>query len=357
MAPGEQLTSDEQVPSGGRPIRIGIVGAGGMGRTHVDHYADVGGADIVAVCDPVAAAAEALADRAGERTGQRPQVYGDLAALLAGGESGGAPVVDAISICTPPVDHVGSIGMAMERGVAVLCEKPPTRTGDELAALQQAADRLEHPPVVQFGMCHPFHPPVQQARELITSGRLGEVVHLNIRFAFRFEGLADRWFSDPEVAGGGVILDTLVHSISISRALVGDPRTVSAFVHTVDGAVRVEDSAVLVLQGESGAVSVLQASWATPSGGAGIQVHGSGGEARIDYAEPTLRHRLGTATEWQIGDPAAEDRFHGQARSFLAAVRSGTVTDNTLSDARAVMQVIDAAYASADRDGAAVALV
>lgn len=339
-----------------QPIRVGIVGAGGMGRTHTDHYLDVGGAEIVAVCDPVPAAAEALADRIAERTGQRPIVYGDLAALLDGGAEGAGPAVDAISVCTPPVDHVGSIGLAMERGVAVLCEKPPTRTGKELATLQQAAARLAHPPVVQFGMCHPFHPPVHQAAELINSGELGEVVHLNIRFAFRFEGLADRWFSDPAVAGGGVILDTLVHSISISRVLAGEPRTVSAFVHTVDDAVRVEDSAVLVLQADSGAVSVLQASWATPSGGAQVQVHGSGGEARIDYSEPTLRHRLGTETEWRFGQEAEEDRFHGQARSFLTAVRTGAVTDNSLADAEVVMRVIDAAYASADRDGAAVRL-
>ncbi|NED97873.1 Gfo/Idh/MocA family oxidoreductase [Phytoactinopolyspora alkaliphila] len=334
-------------------LQIGIIGAGSMGRTHARRYADVGGCLVVAVCDPTTTTAEALADDVAERTGARPKVYADLGSLLA------AEKLDAISVCTPPNDHATAAASALERGVAVLCEKPPTRTGAELDTL---AARIGPDPMLQFGMCHVFHPGVQQANDLLTSGRLGDVVHLNVRFAHRFDGLQDSWFADPEIAGGGIMLDTLVHSVSIVRVLVGEPRAVSAFTHTAIPGIRVEDSAVVSLQTDSGTVATMQASWATPPGSAMVDIYGTKGQAVIEYGQPALRYRIGTKQQWRHGEQqsetrsAAGDRYHGQAHSFLTAVRSGHVSDNTITDAQAVMRVLDAAYASAQAGGGAVVL-
>jgi|GEM_PF-1067238 len=331
-------------------LRVGIVGAGGMGRTHTNHYLDVGGVTITAVCDPVVAAAEALADHIAERTGTRPAVLDSAATLLTG------DTVRAISICTPPNDHVEVAAAAVRAGVAVLCEKPPTRTVAELATLEGIPGSEK---VIQFGLCHVFEPGVRQARDAITSGEIGDVIHLNVRFGFRFPGLADRWFADPEVAGGGIILDTIVHSISVFRALVGEPVAVTAQVATFTPEVTVEDSVVVLLRAASGAVGILQSSWATPPGGASLSVHGTAGEITYDYGSRELR--TWSDGEWRTvtaedAERPGEGRFHGQARSFLAAVRSGHVADNTLADAAATMRILDAAYESARQGGAAVTL-
>lgn len=331
-------------------VAVGIVGAGGIGRTHVKHYLDVGGATVVAVCDPVVAAAEAMADSVAERTGQRPAVYDSAEAMLAAGE------VTAISICTPPNDHAPVAAAAARAGVAVLCEKPPTRTVAELESLAAAVGANG---VVQFGMCHVFEPGIRQAQTMIRSGVIGEVVHLNVRFGFRFEGLAGRWFADPDVAGGGIILDTIVHSISVFRALVGEPRTVTAHAATFTPEVRVEDSVVVVLQADSGAVGILQSSWATPPGGAALTAQGTAGALAYDYSNRELQSW--TEGEWHTEvvddlDHPGEGRFHGQARSFLDAVRTGKVTTNTLDDAAATMRILAAAYESVQAGGAAIRL-
>lgn len=331
-------------------LRIGIVGAGGMGRTHVRHYLDVGGTVITAVCDPVVAAAEALADQVVERGGQRPRVHVTAADLL------GTGGLDAISICTPPNDHADLAAAAVQAGVAVLCEKPPTRTAAELAVLTGIPGSEA---MVQFGMCHVFEPGVERARAMITSGALGEVVHLTVRFGFRFEGLAGRWFADPAVAGGGIVLDTIVHSVSVFRALVGEPSTVTAHAATFTADVGVEDSVVVVLRTAAGAVGILQSSWATPPGGAALTVQGTTGSLSYDYSSRELQ-------TWTDGQPAVaiaenadrpgEGRFHAQARAFLTAVRDGRVVHNTLADATATMRILDAAYASISAGGAPITL-
>ena len=104
------LPAQAQDAAGKKPLRIGIIGAGGMGRTHVRHYLDIGGATIAAVCDPVVAAAEALADQIVERGGARPAVHATAADLLAAGG------LDAISVCTPPNDHADLTALLYAQG-------------------------------------------------------------------------------------------------------------------------------------------------------------------------------------------------------------------------------------------------
>ena len=84
---------------------------------------------------------------------------------------------------------------------------------------------------------------MQQAQELIGSGRLGRVIQIYNRFAFRFSRAGSSWFTDPDLAGGGVLIDTLVHSIDIFRALAGEVVSVDAAVSTTLP-VAVEDSAI-----------------------------------------------------------------------------------------------------------------
>src|SRR5699024_7858047 len=141
-------------PAGrGETPRIGIVGAGAMGRVHLKHYLAVGGSQVVAVCDPSAEAAGRLTRWACEQGVEGLRVYGDVETFL------DAESPDAISVCTPPSTHVAAVGSALRRGIPVLCEKPPARTAAELEELAIAAGEDA---VLQFGMCHVFHPPVQE---------------------------------------------------------------------------------------------------------------------------------------------------------------------------------------------------
>lgn len=318
-------------------VRVAVIGAGGIGGTHLDAYAVLPNlCKVVGVADIQLDAAQ-----------KRAVAFG--AAAFAGyAEMLDAVKPDAVSICTPPDAHLPAARAAAERGIAVLCEKPPARNLAETEALVEACRRAGVP--LQFAFCHRFHQPVQQAQALIASGRLGQVVQIYNRFGFRFSRAGSSWFTDPAVAGGGMLIDTLVHSVDIFRALAGEVRRVEAAVNT-SLPIEVEDSAAMLVYAESGAMGCLTCSWVTPVSEAEVRVYGTEGEAIIDYGQPDgLIYKLAGDAEWTKLPFDQPNRFIRQAESFLTTVQTGGTSRPGPEDGLAVMRVIDAAYASARRD-------
>lgn len=316
-------------------IRVGVIGAGGIGSTHLRAYASH--AD---VCEIVG-----IADIQVENAREKAQQYGgeafaDFQQML------DQTRPDAISICTPPDMHLPIVQAAAQRQIAVLCEKPPARTLAETEALLHAAQQSRA--ILQFAFCHRFHQPVNQAQELIGSGRLGKVVQIYNRFGFRFSRAGSSWFTEKDVAGGGILIDTLVHSIDLFHALAGSPiRSVSAELSTVLP-IQVEDSASMLIATANGIAGSLNCSWVTPISEAEVRIYGTEGEAVIDYAQPGgLRYRLAADDDWTQLPFDQPDRFDRQAEYFLKCVASRTASAVGAENALAVMRVIDAAYRSA----------
>ena len=186
--------------------RVAVIGAGGIAGAHLRAYAThAERCEIVGIADIDTEAARA---KVTEYSGQ---AFSDGVAMLEQLKP------EAVSICTPPKFRLPFVEAAAERGIAVLCEKPPART---LAETESIVDAMRGG-LLQFAFCHRFHAPLLAAIELIRSGKLGALVQIENRFAFRFARAGNSWFTDAEVAGGGILIDTLVHSIDIFRALTG----------------------------------------------------------------------------------------------------------------------------------------
>ncbi|MEZ4834301.1 MAG: Gfo/Idh/MocA family oxidoreductase [Caldilineaceae bacterium] len=251
---------------------------------------------------------------------------------------------DAVSVCTPPNLHLPIVQAAAERGLDVLCEKPPARTVAETQAIVDAMAKGGG--MLQFAFCHRFHRSVIQAQELIASGKLGKVVQIYNRFGFRFARAGASWFTDAAVAGGGILIDTLVHSIDIFRALAGEVVKVDAATSTTLPNIAVEDSASMLVTSERDVIGVLTCSWVTPVSEAEVRIYGSEGEAVIDYAQPDgLRYKLAGEDNWTQLPFDTPNRFSLQAQSFLNSIQTGTAPQVTGADGLAVMRVIEAAYA------------
>ena len=316
-------------------IRIAVVGAGGIGGTHIKAYAALSDqCEIVGIADVHLPAAQERADQVQSRAFQ------DYTEMLDSVQP------DAISICTPPNLHPAVVLAAAQRNISVLCEKPPART---LAEAQTMVDAMaQSRGIFQFAFCHRFHQPVVQAQTLIASGRLGKVVQIYNRFGFRFGRAGASWFTEKEIAGGGILIDTLVHSIDIFRALAGEVAHVTAHISTTLPTIEVEDSASILVTSTSGAIGALTCSWVTPVSEAEIRIYGSEGEAVIDYAQSGgLRYRLAGDNDWTQMPFDQPDRFQLQAAHFLHCVATGETPAVTGQDGLAVMRVIDAAYQSA----------
>lgn len=316
-------------------IRIGIVGAGGIGGAHLKAYTALPElCEIVGIADVNLSAAQERASQFGG------QAFADFTEML------DTVKPDAISICTPPNLHLAVAQAAAERKLAVLCEKPPARTLAETEALVNVM--AQSGALLQFAFCHRFHASVTQAQALIASGKLGKVVQIYNRFGFRFARAGNSWFTDAAVAGGGILIDTLVHSIDIFRALAGEVVKVTASVSTTLDTIQVEDSASILVTSASGAIGALTCSWVTPVSEAEIRVYGTEGEAVIDYAQPAgLRYRLAGENEWTQLPFDQPDRFQLQAAHFLNCVANHTKPLVTGQDGLAVMRVIEAAYRAA----------
>ncbi|MHB0855997.1 MAG: Gfo/Idh/MocA family protein [Anaerolineae bacterium] len=316
-----------------RKLRVALIGCGGIASAHATAYCacpDL--CELVAGSDVSLAAANKLAEEFGFRA------YTDTLRML----EEVAP--DAVSICTPPVWHLPMARLAAQRGIAILCEKPLARNlpeADEIVALVRETGVL-----FMNALCHRFHGPINQLRSLITDGVVGQPVHWHNRFAFRFEGVQDRWFTNPEIAGGGVLLDTAVHSLDIFRYVVGEVRSIRAEVST-HLPIPVEDSAMLLVTSETGVTGEISCSWVTPPGESTITLYGTEATARLDYeADPNLSYQV-AGRPWTPVPYTGPDRFEGEIRHFCECVRDGISPRITVEDGARAIALIDEAYRTA----------
>ena len=317
-------------------LRVGVIGCGGIGRTHLNAYR-ANGVVPVAVADSNQRAVDAAVAEFGGRG------YPDFDELI---RVGG---VDAVSICTPPASHREIVVTALEAGIAVLCEKPMATSVADAEAMAVVADRTGT--LLTIGFCHRFQPHVERLRDLVANGDLGTVLMFRNRFAGHLKQVEQTWFARPEVAGGGVMFDTCVHSVDLFRFLVGEPERVkalSASTPTALGpALDVEDTAIISLSTASGALGVIEASWRTPPGEWTLTIYGTAGSATVDYATDELRLRPAGKGDEQVVEVPAGDRFEREIAHFMAAVQGHEPPRVTARDGVAANRILAAAYASA----------
>jgi len=177
------------------PLRVAVVGAGLMGRWHAD-AAERCGAEVAAVVDVDAAAAEALAARRGRRS---VRTFRDLATCLED------CAVDVVHVCTPSATHGPPARTAVETGCHVLVEKPLTDSVAETDALLllAAGAGVKVNPVHQF----PFQPGVRALLE--RRSELGDIV----RVAFRTSSAGGAGWSAEERRA--LIADIVPHPVSL----------------------------------------------------------------------------------------------------------------------------------------------
>lgn len=318
-------------------LRVGLVGAGGIGRTHLASYDRVREARIVAVTDINEEIARAAAQQVGADAFRSVEEMLDRCEL------------DAVDICTPPVAHLDAALPAIERGLHVLCEKPLAHHPDAARKMVQAAESKGVKLMTAF--CHRFHPPIMALKRLIDAGELGEVVMFRNRFAGPFKGVEERWFSDREVAGGGVLMDTSVHSIDLFRFLVGEVARVQAVTRQTNPAIgEVEDTAIALLSTSDNRMGVVEASWALAAGFNVVEVYGTEGAAMVHYWDGfKSRYKTNKMDDWQPLEEVGPDRFVGEIQHFVDACLGRTELQVTGYDGLRAVEVVYEAYATSQK--------
>lgn len=326
------------------PVRVGIVGLGTIGRIHAERIETLGGE--LAGVDLDADAREAFAAEFDAPT------YSDHGALL---ESG----VDAVIVGVPNRFHEEIAVDALEAGVDVLLEKPLAHSVASAERIADAARDADGFCTVGFTLR--FSGLTQRAIELRDAGRFGSLTHVNVDYLRRdgVPGGGRGWFTDSELAGGGVLMDLGVHVVDLALHLLDYPRVVevSGVTRSEFGDYEVDDSATALLRCADGRTVAVETSWhgtCSPSRECVLRGTEAGATFEITESELTVVDAAAEADAETV--PVDGDDPHlAEDRAFLEAVAGNRDLDGTVEQALVVQRVLEAIYESDDR-GEAVEL-
>jgi predicted dehydrogenase len=239
--------------------RLGFLGVGWIGRQRMRALHEDGGVRAVALADVDAAArAAAAADIPGIAAVQT------LDELLSAG-------VDGIVIATPSALHAEQAVTALERGVAVFCQKPLGRTAAEAARVVAAARGADRPLAVDLS--YRTLRATAEARQVIAQGDIGSCFAAELVFHNGY-GPDKPWFSSRRLAGGGCLVDLGTHLLDLGLWLTGARGATVESARLLRrgdplrdaGDDAVEDFAVAQLVTDSGVTMRMACSWHLPVG-------------------------------------------------------------------------------------------
>lgn len=226
------------------PTRIAIVGAGLIGRRHIEIIGQCPGVSVASVTDPTDAARQYTASLG-------LPWYNSLTEMLA------ADRPDGVIIATPNQMHVENGLECIAAGVPVLVEKPIASDTASARRLVDAAEQARLPILVGHHRRH--NPLVQEAKRRIAAGDLGRIVAVHGSFWLYKpdDYYTVEWRTQP---GAGPILINLIHDIDLLRHLVGEITAVQAVTANHTRGFAVEDTAAIILTFANGALGTFSVS-------------------------------------------------------------------------------------------------
>jgi predicted dehydrogenase len=277
-------------------LRVGVVGAGALGRHHARIYSQLPSTELVAVADTSPERGRAVADACKTRWfSDYRQLFGQ---------------VDAVSIAVPTTGHHAVALEFLGRGIAAMVEKPLASTAVQATEIVDAAERSGT--TLQVGHVERFNPVYQEARPLV---RNPKYIHCE-----RFSPYA---FRSTDI---GVVLDMMIHDLDLVLDLVGaTPDKIEAFGVSILG--ENEDCAQARLTFANGCVADLAANRVSPTTRRAMQIWSQTGCVSVDMASrevicyaPTERLLAGECVLDRARQPGAEiDRL--KAEIFTEYVR------------------------------------
>jgi len=261
--------------------------------------------------------------------------------------------VKAVVIATPHNSLAEISAAAIDAGKHVLVEKPAARHVEELRNLVVRA--VEKGVMVRVGFNHRYHRAFRQARELVDSGVLGQLMFLRARYGHGGRiGYDKEWRSQPKVSGGGELIDQGVHIIDLARWFLGDFAEVEGFAHTYFWDMPVDDNAFLLLRTAKKQVAFLHASCTEWKNTFSFELYGRDGKLQIDglggsYGVERLAHykmlrEMGPpeTTIWEY--PMADNSWEVEMTEFLEDIRLARTPSAGLQDAVAALEIVDKIY-------------
>ena len=324
-----------------------------MGMVHGHLLQVYPGTELVGFADPQRGTRERLGSQ-----GLRAPVFSSIAELLA------ATAPEAVFVCTPTHTHLAVTRECLARPLHLFMEKPvATSVADAQAILSLAREsKVMHAAAYVYAHL----PIVAEARRLVTSGVLGEVLRFSAHgYISEVFGPKSGWFFQGALSGGGVVANMASHVLFILGWMFGRIRRVMAT--TRSHASSVEDSAQALLWFDRGVTGMIDTSWSMPGTQMldfGITVDGRQGTLVLGR-EQILLHLLRASgdhpegwsevhasdlpadTAFDISPHIGGEAFYRQLRVFETACRRGELPFCSLDEALNTQRMIEGIYSSA----------
>jgi predicted dehydrogenase len=345
------------LPAHRGPVRVALVGTGGMARHHVENFRAIPGCRLVACADVDRARAEAFAVTHGI-----PRAFGDLTSLLRE-----APC-DAVSIVTPDRFHLPLTLEALRAGKHVLCEKPLALHRRDARRMLAAAVKAQR--IHMVNLSYRNWPALQAVARRVRAGDLGELRHVEASYlqSWLVGNYWGDWRTSPtwlwrlsqRHGSLGVLGDVGVHIVDFAMFPAGPIRSVSCQLKTFPkapgnriGEYRLDanDSAVLTVEFANGALGAIHTTrWSTGhKNRLYLKISGTEGAVEIDSERATDRYRLCHGPDVHTGrwrevrcKPTPTNH-----RRFIQAIKTGVQDQPDFGDGVLAQAVLDASFASA----------
>jgi len=235
----------------------------------------------------------------------------------------------------------------------VLVEKPAARNAAELEPVVQAARDANV--TVKVGFNHRFHPAIVKAREIFESGALGPMMFVRGRYGQGGRlGMEKEWRGNPEIAGGGEMLDQGVHLVDLSRWFLGEFTHVAGSVERYFWNWEVEDNGFCHLKTSTGQTAWLHASCSEWKNLFSFEIYGNNAKLHIEglggsYGVERLAYykmlpQMGPP-ETTIFEYPGEDRsWQIEWQHTLQCIREKKQPIGNMDDALQTLRVIDQLY-------------
>ncbi len=332
-------------------VRLGIIGAGGIGHAHLQASRECKGVEAAAVCDVDEARAKAAAAEF-----QVPHVFTDYRGLLRD------DLVDAVVVCTPNNVHMPVTIAALKAGKHVLCEKPLAMNARQARQMVEAAKKTRR--ILMTAQSARYSAAARFAKKLVDGGRLGEVYYGQALW-LRRRGIPRGWFQDVKQSGGGPLIDLGVHAVDLMWWLMGRPTPVSAYGVTSDHLGRrgegmgdwgigyspaefsVEDMVAGIVRFDDGRAVGLHISWAAHTGDLyWLRIFGTKGGAQLYPDTVVYQTENQTMVEARPQLPKTNS-YAEELQHFVTCIQRGEEPISPGSQAVVVMDMLDGIYRSA----------
>jgi predicted dehydrogenase len=339
-----------------KTLKVGIIGVGGIAKTHMPGWAASEHTEVVAACDVVGPVVQAFGTEY-----KIPKLRTDPADLI------DDPDIDIIDICTPNNYHAPLAIAAFDAGKHVLCEKPLAPTPTAIREMIAARDRSGK--MLMTAQHFRFRGVSKAMKAEIQSGVLGDIYHARSWMLRRAAAPTRPGFIMKQHSGGGPCIDIGVHILDLTLWFMGNPEPVAvtgvarAELAHQQGAFSiwggpippefdVEDFAAAFVRFEDGATLVLEMSWLLHHDTTGedmqMWLYGTRGGCHWPKCE-VYESNYATAQHYNRALKITRDVLEPHAQEcveFAQAIVDGAPSPVPAEQSLQVMAILDGVYRS-----------